>query len=328
MDSSMRPDPEWDVTTVGELLGVFTPLDPGPIEDVTYFQKGVGGAEVNVAIGLARLGHRVQWAGRVGADSIGRDGLRTLRAEGVGIRHAERDSRAPTGIYVKELVGPHQVHVAYYRAGSAATTMAYDDLDAGALLECRVLHMTGITPLLSASCHDLTVRLIDEARARGVTVSFDANIRCSLLGDREPVPLLMPLVERSHLVFLAASESELLFGTADADALPARLPSGRLSTYVVHHEAAAFAVDPHGAVSQRSTRPVPVVDPVGAGDAFVCGYLCGWLRSFSPAKALLLAHTCASRVVGGRGDNRGLPHEADALAFVGDHPAVEEPGEP
>jgi 2-dehydro-3-deoxygluconokinase len=326
MDSSTPREPHWDVTTVGELLGVFTPVSRGPLEDVTCFERGIGGAEVNVAIGLARLRSRVQWCGRVGADSIGRDRLRTLRAEGVDIRQTRTDPGAPTGIYIKELLGPEGVQVSYYRERSAASRMTMDDLDTKRALDCRILHLTGITPLLSASCYDLTVRLADEARERGVAVSFDANVRRGLLRGREPTSLLLPLVDRADLVFLSADEADLLVGTTDPAAFPARQPTSRRPTVVVHDRTHAFAIQSNGMVTERATEPVSVVDPVGAGDAFVTGYLSGWLRSLSPSGALTLAHTCASRVVGTRGDNRGLPHEADALACLDDEPTTTQAG--
>jgi 2-dehydro-3-deoxygluconokinase len=326
MDSSTPREPNWDLTTVGELLGVFTPVSRGPLEDVTSFERGIGGAEVNVAIGLARLGSHVQWCGRVGADSIGRDGLRTLRAEGVDIRQTTTDPGAPTGIYVKEFLGPEGVKVSYYRANSAATRMTVDDFDTNRALDCRILHLTGITPLLSASCYDLTMCLADEAQKRGVAVSFDANVRHGLLGDREPRSLLLPLVDRADLVFLSANEAALLFGTAEPSGLRARQPTNRRPTVVVHDGTHAFALEPNGTMTECATQPVAVVDPVGAGDAFVSGYLSGWLRSLSPGLTLTLAHTCASRVVGTRGDNRGLPHEADALACLDDEPTTTQAG--
>lgn len=299
----MRPEPAWDVATIGELLGVFTPLSNGPLDDARRFDRGTGGAEVNVAIGLARRGHRVRWCGHVGADAFGRDGLRTLQRAGVDVELARSDGDAPTGIYVKELVTPERARACYYRTGSAASAMRFGDLDLDAVLSCRILHLTGITPLLSASCEDLTHRLSAEADDRGVPISFDANIRWALAGHRDPAPILMPLVNRATIVFLAAAEAELLFGTADPSTLPDKLSRHHAATFVVHDRLSAFAVEPDGTVVQRPTRAARVVDPVGAGDAFVAGYLSGWLRALSTSEALRLAHRSAASVVRTRGDH-------------------------
>lgn len=311
---------DFDVSTIGELLGVLTPTTHGPLEDVATLEKSVGGAEVNVAIGLARLGCTVTWVGHVGADPFGREGLRTLQREGVDTSHARIDDAAPTGLYVKELADPEEAGAFYYRAGSAASRMTFADIDVDHMLSCRILHLTGVTPMISASCEDLVRRIAALARERAIPISFDANIRPRLLRDRSPIVLLAPLIEAARLIFASTAEARILFGTDDPDALAQRLADGRQATIVVHDATVATVVPPEGAIVCREAKQLPVVDPVGAGDAFVAGYLCGWLRGLPDDHALDLAHTCAAEVVGVRGDHAGRP---DVVVTV-DHSLVKE----
>ncbi len=175
------------LTTLGEALVVMDPVSRGPLRHVGGFEKNLGGAELNVAVGLSRLGHRAGWAGRLGDDEFGKEILAFARGEGVDVSRTSLDSEAPTGLYFKEWRALGQLRVHYYRAGSAASRMRFDELDLEYLLSGEILHLTGITAALSESCHDLIERLISAANERGVTVSFDVNVRrgcCSKDGTR------------------------------------------------------------------------------------------------------------------------------------------------
>jgi len=126
-----------DLLTVGEPLICLTAA--GRLSASPSLAKSVGGAEANVAIGLARLGLRTGYVSRVGADPFGDEIVRTLRGEGVDVSRVQRSTARPTGLMVKELRSPHDVRVHYYRQGSAVT-----ELDGiGHAPAARHVHATG-----------------------------------------------------------------------------------------------------------------------------------------------------------------------------------------
>src|SRR3954465_11837119 len=100
MEAEMDGPPQ--LTTLGEALIVMDPLSRGPLRHVGRFEKHYGGAELNVAVGLSRLGHRVGWFGSLGDDEFGREILAFARGEGVDVSRATGDPEAPTGLYFKE----------------------------------------------------------------------------------------------------------------------------------------------------------------------------------------------------------------------------------
>ncbi len=302
------------VTTLGEALAVMDPLSKGPLRHVGLFEKHLGGAEFNVAVGLSRLGHGVGWAGSLGADEFGEEILAFARGEGVDVSRAGLDPEAPTGLYFKEWRAMGQLRVHYYRAGSAASRMRFDGLDVEYLLSGEILHLTGITAALSDSCHDLIDRLISAANERGATVSFDLNVRWALLGGRDPREVLGPLAARADLLFLSEDEAELLFGGGDPGHVREARRDLRAATVVVHGADGAFAVEEDG-VCEMASYPVDVVDTVGAGDAFVAGFLSGRLRGWSTGDCLDLANACGACAVTVPGDLKGLPTEEEALAL-------------
>lgn len=311
-----------EVMTLGEALIVMDPLSKGPLRHVSSFEKHVGGAELNVAVGLARLGHSSAWAGHLGDDEFGNQILNFMRGEGVDTSGARLDPEAPTGLYFKEWGTLGKLRVHYYRAGSAASRMRFDDLDLEHLLSGEILHLTGITPALSESCRDLIERLLSAANERNVKVSFDMNVRWTLFEGRDPREILEPLAARADVLFLSDDEAELMFGGSSPDSIREASRSLRAETVIVHRADGAFAVE-EGGISERAAYPVEVVDTVGAGDAFVAGFLSGRLRGWSTEDCLDMANACGACAVSVPGDLNGLPTEREALALTGGHSSIE-----
>jgi len=132
-----------DCLTLGEPLICFDSMGE-PLDSTATVRKYVAGAESNFAIGLARLGHAVGYVGRVGADSCGREIVRTLRGEGVDVTGLTATDAAPTAILLKECLGSGRVEVTYHRAASAGSTLDVSDLPED-FDGIRRLHVSGIT---------------------------------------------------------------------------------------------------------------------------------------------------------------------------------------
>jgi 2-dehydro-3-deoxygluconokinase len=248
--------------------------------------------------------------------------LAFARGEGVDVSQATLDPQAPTGLYFKERRALGQLRVYYYRAGSAASRMRFEDLDLDYLLSGSFLHLTGITAALSESCYDLIERLILSANERNVPVSFDANVRWRLFDGRDPRETLKPLVDRADLLFLSEEEAELLLDGSDGESVQQARREMRAKTVVVHRADGAFAVE-DGGLAEKAAYSVEVVDTVGAGDAFVAGFLSGRLRGWKTEECLGMANACGACAVTVPGDIKGLPTSDEALALLRGRPEAE-----
>src|SRR6478752_6967275 len=144
--STPKPTPA-SVVTIGETMALLTAPSGRQLRSGSCLPVGIGGAESNVAIGLARLGVPATWISRIGDDAFGALVTREIRGEGVRVI-AHRDPHAPTGLMVKEHRGGTPWRVRYYRAGSAASRLTPADIDDTAVADADVLHLTGITPAL------------------------------------------------------------------------------------------------------------------------------------------------------------------------------------
>jgi len=260
------------LVTLGETMGLFRASHSGPGELVDQYHFAIGGAESNVAIGVARLGVGAAWIGRVGDDAAGRKILRELRGEGV-TTHGIVDPFAGTGLMLKEARIPGHSAVSYARVGSAGSRLDADDIQASMLFGAGVLHVTGITPALSESAERAVFHAIDLATDAGVTVSFDVNHRSALWRGRDPRNVYQRITERSQIVFAGETEAELLVGPGDPVALAESICAIGPSTAVIKLGAAGSVTISEGRHVAFPALQIRPVDTVGAGDAFVAGYL-------------------------------------------------------
>ncbi|BBA99763.1 putative carbohydrate kinase [Actinacidiphila reveromycinica] len=219
-----------EVVCLGESMVTFVPSRPGPLADVPSFHRAIGGAESNVACTLARAGHRTRWVSRVGADGFGDHLVDTIAAAGVDVGAVQRDPHRPTGVYFRTAQersttlsgGSGRAEVVYYRKGSAASALSPDLVRRQDVWSGDVLHLTGITGALSATCHALMTRLTHREPGRPL-VSFDVNHRPALWRDADPLDLVA-LARGCDLVFVGEDEAQAAFGLPDADAVRAALP--------------------------------------------------------------------------------------------------------
>ncbi|MDN5727332.1 MAG: PfkB family carbohydrate kinase, partial [Propionibacteriales bacterium] len=149
-----------EVICLGETMIMVTPEPAGPLAEAETCLLLPGGAESNVAMNLAALGHRVMWCSRLGADPLGDRILSRVAGHGVDTSAVVRDPVHPTGVYFKD-PAPAGTTVHYYRAGSAASVMDETHLTSVDLTTTRIVHITGITPALSAGCAAMINSLID-----------------------------------------------------------------------------------------------------------------------------------------------------------------------
>ncbi|WP_246334968.1 sugar kinase [Spinactinospora alkalitolerans] len=256
----------------------------------------IGGAESNVAVYLARTGHRVAWHSAVGDDAFGRHVVGRLTAEGVHCV-VRTDPERPTGLYAKES-GPEGTRVRYYRRGSAASALNRRDAARIWADRPRLVHTTGITAAISDTGRGLVEELLTGAPP-GTLRSFDVNHRPALHGASD-AEVLLSAARRADVVFCGLDEARALWGATTVEEARALLSGPEL---------VVIKQGPQGATAFRGDRrwyrPAPevdVVEPVGAGDAFAAGVLRGLLSKAPIGNCLTEGARLAGTVLRVRGD--------------------------
>lgn len=297
-----------EVITVGETMAALTPANAGPLRYMKNFEMRVAGAESNLAIGICKLGHTAGWVSRLGEDEFGHFIRNSIRAEGVDTSRVLFDREYRSGVMFKQVRSAGETSVFYYRENSAASQMAEPVLDEEYLAGAKILHLTGITPVLSESCREMLAGVMELAGKHDVMVSFDPNIRKKLWQGRDYVPVLREMVLKARIVLMGLDESEILLGTGDTDkifdilfsegdAKYVAIKNGANGAYCAGHEERLF-VPPH---------PCHCVDPIGAGDAFNAGFLCGILEERSLQECGVIGAVAGAWATETFGDIEGYP---------------------
>ena len=304
-----------DVAVFGEAMTMFIAAETGPLEQVETFYRRMAGAEINVAVGLSRLGLRVGWASRLGADSLGRYLLASLKKEGVDCSRVVCDPGQRTGFQLKGRVDDgSDPPVEYHRAGSAASTMGPRDVDAAWLADTRHLHATGVFAAISATSLAAAHRSIDLALTAGRTVSFDPNLRPTLWSSEAVMRAeINRLAAKAQVVMPGIEEGRLLTGETTAQGIAGfyRASGARLVVVKLGEEGAYYDDADAGTGTVAGFPVARVIDTVGAGDGFAVGVVSALLAGMGVAEAVRRGNWIGACQVQVAGDSEGLPTLAE-----------------
>lgn len=294
------------VVTFGESMSLFLPSEQQSIERADQLQHRFGGAESNVAIGLARLGVEVGWFSVVGDDPLGKRIVKSIRGEGVDVSRVMYSKDAPTGMMFREQIsGRSAVH--YFRKGSAASTMKPEQLDEEYIQGAQLLHITGITPALSDSCKATIYDAVEIAKKHGVRICFDPNLRLKLWSLEEAREVILHLASKADYFLPGWDELKLLYNTEDAELIDSKL-NELSATCIVKGKGDYNVIYEQETQTQVPFYPAEkVIDTVGAGDAFCAGFLAGICKEMSTYEAVRMASINGSLAVQSYGDWEALP---------------------
>ncbi len=304
-----------DAVTIGEAMALFIARETGDLATAESFIKRIAGAELNVAIGLARLGLKVGWVSRVGDDSFGRFTLQQLAKEGVDHRQVTVDNRYRTGFQLKAKVEDgSDPQVEYFRKGSAASHLSVDDFNPDYFGSARHLHLSGVSAAISATSLELSKHAAREMRARGKTISFDPNLRPVLWpSEQEMVKQLNQLAEYADWVLPGEKEGKILTGYSQPEAMADFwLDKGVKAVIIKTGSDGAWYKTADGEKGQvAAIRVENVVDTVGAGDGFAVGVISALLEGKPLPQAIKRGNKIGSLAIQVPGDSEGLPTRSE-----------------
>jgi sugar/nucleoside kinase (ribokinase family) len=307
-----------DVVTMGEVMVQLNAMSNGPLRHVTHFEKHAAGAEGSFAIGMSRLGFKAGFITRVRDDEFGKYVVSLLRSEGIEVSRVKTDSKAPNGVYFiqRNYPIPGKSSVIYYRKDSAASEMSPEDVDPEYIKNAKLLHITGITPALSESCKEATFKALEVASQANVRISVDTNIRLRLWSEQEARETLMAMLEKANIVLIEPQDAEILIGKTKPENIAENLLSMRAETVVVKLGEEGATAFTENKSARKPAFKVPVVDVIGAGDAFAAGFISSLMRGWDLERALEVGNAAGALVVTVRGDFENMPNLDDIEKFL------------
>ncbi|MBO3662762.1 sugar kinase [Microbacterium stercoris] len=298
------------LVTVGESLALVYGSRAGGFDAISDASVSFGGAESNVAIAAARLGAESTWIGRVGDDAFGRRITRAIRGEGVRV-HATVDPERPTALMVKDRPAIGRTRVVYYRAGNAGSRIAPDDVPQDVVSDADIFHFTGISLALGDQSAATVLAAARAAKAAGVTVSFDLNHRSKLWSTDAAGAAFREVLDFADIVFAGDDEAALAVGDGAPEELADRIAAyGAREVVIKLGERGALALV-NGVTYEQPPYRVEVADTVGAGDAFVGGYLAEHLAGAGLAQRMATAAAAGACACRGDGDWEMMPTRRD-----------------
>lgn len=314
-----------DVITIGDAMITFNPSMKGPMKYVQSFDRKVGGAELNFAIGCARLGLNTSWISRLGNDEFGRYILNFVRGEGIDVSEVGLEDGYPTSLNFKEIMEDGSGRTFYYRNQSPTTTLTEDALKETYFKDSKVLHITGV--FLAIDSHknfDVIKRAIAIAKKQGLLISFDPNIRLKLWSKADAKKVIAEFLPDVDILLTGVDEAEILLGVSDPKEIIERSKAlGIRYIAIKQGDKGSIGYFDGELIESPSVKPKKVVDTVGAGDGFNAGFIYGVLHQWSLGKTLEFANTIGSMVVSVSGDNEGLPYIEDVLVQLGEKDFIE-----
>ncbi|WP_426662045.1 bifunctional 5-dehydro-2-deoxygluconokinase/5-dehydro-2-deoxyphosphogluconate aldolase [Rhodanobacter aciditrophus] len=330
----------YDLICLGRLAVDLYAQQPGArLEDAGSFAKYLGGSSANVAFGTARLGLRTAMLSRVGDDHMGRFLCETLQREGCDTSQVRIDRERLTALVLLGIEDRDTFPLIFYRENCADMALCEDDIDEAFVASARALAITG-THFSTPGVHAASVKALDIARRHGVRTVLDIDYRPVLWGltgradgetrfiaDAGVTAHLQAILPRFDLVVGTAEEFQIAGGATDLIAALRAVRAATAATLVVKRGAFGCSVVegaiPAGldqAPTYGGTR-VEVLNVLGAGDAFLAGFLYGWLREEGIGRSCAYANACGALVVSRHGCAPAMPSRAELDYFLahGEH---------
>lgn len=309
-----------DVVLIGEAMGLFSADESGKLDDAVSFSKTVAGAEVNVSIGLSRLGMEAELITRLGQDYFGRYILKFLESEGIGTEFVSFDEDTNTGFMLKSKTEEGDPETAYYRKGSAFSRLSIEDLIGVIDFDnVKVLHITGIPSGVSRSVRSAIYYLMGKAKESGTFITFDPNLRPALWENEEiMIKVLNELATYADVILPGISEAQILTGLDDPDEIADFYFEKGVKYIVIKMGASGAYVKRPGQekVFVPGFKVDKVIDTVGAGDGFAVGIISGYLDGLTLEESAIRANAIGSIQVQNQGDNEGLPDKKTLIDYI------------
>jgi len=313
-----------DVITIGDGMIAMCPKQKGPIIFSNSFERKIGGAELNVAIGCARLGLKSGWISRLGNDDFGKYILKTTRGEGIDISEVKLVDGYPTSVYFREVLSDGSSRSFYYREKSPTSTMNAKELNEEYFKNAKVLHITGVFPSINMNNREVILEAVKLAKKNNLIISFDPNIRLKMWSKEEAKTYIDKLLPYVDILLIGDEEIEILLEETNIEKAIKTFHGYGIGKVIVKKGAkGAIGSDGENIYDVEGIKPKALVDTVGAGDGFAAGFLTALLKGETLENTIRFANAVGSLVVGVEGDNEGLPYYDEVLVHLGQSKKIE-----
>ena len=310
------------IIPVGRVAIDFNPTDYyRPLEKSENFNKYLGGSPANIAVGMARLGNRVGFLGRVSDDAFGRFVTEYFENEGIDVSHIRPcEHGEKLGLTFTEMKSPTESSILMYREGVADLQLCPDDVDEAYIASSASLLISG-TALCTSPTREASFKALSYARRLGVPVIFDADYRAYTWKSLDEIAIYTSLVaEKADIIMGSREEFDLmerLLGLDGSDEASARywMDRGAKVCIIKHGKSGSRAYSTEGCY-QVSPFPVTALKGFGGGDGYASSFLHAYMAGHSLADSLERGSASAAMLVASHACSRDMPTEGALEEFI------------
>ncbi|MET3320152.1 UNVERIFIED_ORG: 2-dehydro-3-deoxygluconokinase [Peribacillus simplex] len=314
---------KFGVLTLGDAMITLNPEETGPLRFVNRFERKVGGAELNFAIGCARLGMRAKWLSRLGKDEFGRVIYNFARGEGVDMSDVAFVNGYPTSLNFKEIREDGSGKTFYYRYQSPILTLKPEDITDRMFEDIDLVHLTGVFLAIDPKNVDIAKRVMEIAKQKDIPVSFDPNIRLKLWSIEEARSVYLEVFPSVDILLTGLDEIQLIIEIDSEESLAEFANVNNIDQLVIKDGENGSKLYTKSVWHKKEAFPVTPIDTVGAGDGFDAGYIYGYLHGLSIEERLEFANGVGALVTTVSGDNEGLPYLEEVWPFIQNEAVIE-----
>lgn len=322
-----------DIVPLGRIAIDFNPSDiHRPLDESTTFKKYLGGSPANIAVGMARLGKKVGFIGKVSKDQFGRFVTDYFRKEGIdtsGVSVAQNGESL--GLTFTEILSPTESSILMYRNGIADLALSIEDIDEGYIKKSKALLISG-TALAASPSREAVLLALEYAKKHNTVVIFDLDYRSYTWKSLTDLALYYSTVARASDIILGSREEFNVMeritnpeGSSDKETADRWIKHGNKIVVIKHGKEGSSAYTDDGQVYKIRPFPVKLLKSFGGGDAYASAFLYGIMEGWDVIDCLEFGSGSASMLVASHSCSDAMPTAEDIAHFI--KQAKEEHGE-
>ncbi len=310
-----------DIVPLGRVAIDFNPVDLNkPLEESTTFKKYLGGSPANIAVGMARLGKRVGFIGKVSDDQFGRFVTNYFKKEGIDTSNiAVAQNGESLGLTFTEILSPSESSILMYRNGVADLALATEDIQEEYIKNAKAIIISG-TALAASPSREAALLALEYAKRHKTVVIFDIDYRSYTWKAKEELLVYYSMVARSSDIILGSREEfdfmESNPGSTDQQTADRWLACGNKIIVIKHGKAGSTAYSHDGGVYKIKPFPVQSLKSFGGGDAYASAFLYGLMAGWPIVDCLEFGSGAASMLVSSHSCSDAMPRVEEIQEFI------------
>lgn len=316
---------KFDMVPLGRIAIDFNPVDINmPISESKTFKKYLGGSPANIAVGLARLGKKVGFIGKVSKDQFGKFVVDYFNNEGIDISQIKyAEDGESLGLTFTEILGPTESSILMYRNGIADLELKPEEIDEEYIKNTKAIIISG-TALAKSPSREAALKALELAKKNKTMVVFDIDYRSYTWNNKDDIALYYSIVgRRSDIIIGSREEFDLMESIVspnsnDEETAKRWISFGNKIIVIKHGKEGSTAYTENGEVYKVKPFKVKLLKSFGGGDAYASAFIYGILEGWEMIDALEFGSASAAMLVASHSCSEDMPTVKEIKKFIED----------